>query len=65
MLDGGADGFVGCGGSLVQAEQRCMVLGGGEGDQGVIGGSAEDLPGSNGGEKLLVTTPRPGEAWDR
>jgi len=55
LLDGGADGFVCGGGPLVQAEQRRLMLGGGEGDQGVVGGSAEDLPGGSGGEKLLVT----------
>jgi hypothetical protein len=62
-LHGGPDGFVCRGGSLVQAEWRCLMLGGGESDQGIIGGSSEDLPGGNGGEKLLVTSLRQGQVW--
>ena len=54
LLDGDTDGFVCRGGSLVQAEQRGLMLGGGESDQGVVCGSAGDLPGGNGGEKFLV-----------
>jgi hypothetical protein len=55
LLDGGTDGCVGRGGSLVQAEQGCLMFGGSESYQSVVGGSAEDLPSGNGGEKLLVT----------
>ena len=63
LLDGGTDGCVGCRGPLIQAEQRRLMLGGGESDQGIVGGSAEDLASSNGGEKLLVTSLRQGEEW--
>ena len=35
------------------------ILGSGESDQSVMGGSAEDLPSGNGAEKLLVTDLRP------
>lgn len=56
LLDGGTDGSVGRGGSLIQAEQRRLMLGGSKGDQDIVSGSAEDLAGSYGGQKLLVAS---------
>jgi len=49
-----SDGFVGCDGALVEAHQCCLVFGGGEGDQGVVGRAAEDVAGRHRGEELLV-----------
>jgi hypothetical protein len=43
LLHDGPDGFVSRGGSLVHAEQRCLMLGGGESDQGVISRFAADI----------------------
>jgi hypothetical protein len=54
LLNRGTDSLVRCGGSLVKAEQRGLVLGCGVGDQGIVGGATEDLPGGQRGEKLLV-----------
>jgi len=55
LFDRGTDGFVCWGGSLVEAQQCGLVFDCGEGDQGVVGGPAEDLPGGYGGQKLLVS----------
>jgi len=51
----GTNGFVCWGGSLVEAQQRGLVLDRGERDQGIVGGTAEDLSGGYGGQKLLVS----------
>src|ERR1019366_2856817 len=61
LLNRGTDSLVCCGGSVVKAEQRGLVLGGSEGDQGIVGGATEDLPGGQRGEKLLVAGLRQGE----
>ena len=55
LFNRGTDGFVCRGGPLVEAQQRGLVLDRGERDQGVIGGTAEDLSGGYGGQKLLVS----------
>jgi hypothetical protein len=55
LFNRGTNGFVCWGGSLIEAQQRGLVLDCGEGDQGVVGGTAEDLSGGYGGQKLLVS----------
>ena len=62
MLDGCTDGFVGCGGALVEAEQRGLMFGG-ESDQGIISRASVNLPGSDRGQKLLVTSLGQDEKW--
>jgi hypothetical protein len=44
LLHVDADGLVGRRGPLVKAQESGFVLGGGEGDQSVVGGSSGDLP---------------------
>src|SRR5260370_9275711 len=63
LLDCSADGFIRRGGSLVETEQRGLMFGGGEGDQGIVGGAAEDLPGGYRSEKFLMTGLRQGQEW--
>src|SRR5580700_4792229 len=55
LLNRGTNGFVCWGGALVEAQQHGLVLDRGERDQGVVGGTAEDLSGGYGGQKLLVS----------
>jgi len=57
----GADGLVGCRGPLVEAQEGGIVLGGGEGDQCVVGGSSGDLPGCHRGEEFGVAVLGQGE----
>lgn len=40
-----------------------MMLGGGESDQRVVDGAAENLPGGDRGEEFLVGGPRQSEKW--
>jgi hypothetical protein len=57
----GADGLMGRRGALVKAQKSGAVLGGGEGDQCVIGASSEDLIGGHCGEEFLVAVLGQGE----
>jgi hypothetical protein len=54
LFDRGPDGFVCWCGSLVEAQQRGLMLDRGKRDQGIVGRTAEDLPGGYGGQKLQV-----------
>src|SRR5580658_2207348 len=54
LFDRGPDGFVCWCGSLVEAQHRDLMLDRGKRDQGVVGRTAEDLPGGYGGQKLQV-----------